>query len=64
MNAEQVRELVDERDDHINALARYAVAGRDNTPVTERGSAKSVKLPDPPLLTDGKEPILKIGCRE
>lgn len=53
---EQVRELAEERDEHVNALARYAVTGREGTPAPERAPARSVKLPDPPLLTDGKEP--------
>ncbi len=55
---EQIDLLIAERDDYKNAFARQALQ-RQNEPLrspTPEPTPKSVKLPDPLLLTDGKEP--------
>lgn len=46
-----------ERDTFAVQCARLVVNGNSNSPVSPGPSpSKSIKLPDPPLLTDGKDP--------
>jgi hypothetical protein len=57
-------ELVEERDRFRDAFAQEALVARNrgsicNSPapeVTKKSTEKSTKIPDPPILTDGKEP--------
>jgi hypothetical protein len=57
-----LRNLAEERDRYRDAFAVQALdvqAGRSvrNSPeVTKKSTEKSTKIPDPPILTDGKEP--------
>lgn len=53
----QIDLLINERDEFQHAVARMAVRQLDDTPASPTGGTqRSVKLPDPPILTDGKEP--------
>jgi hypothetical protein len=52
---EALLELIDERDKFRDAFTRQALDGRGLSPVPEY-TRKSERIPDPPLLTDGKDP--------
>jgi hypothetical protein len=55
----QVRELIEERDQFQHELLqslRQQATTRETTPQPQTTSIKSTKIPDPPLLTDGKSP--------
>lgn len=55
----QIRELIAERDEFqyelLQALRQQATS-RESTPQTQTAPAKSTKIPDPPMLIDGKSP--------
>ncbi|OJD10369.1 hypothetical protein ACJ73_09822 [Blastomyces percursus] len=55
---QQIAEAIDERNEYRNA---YAALAREHhamrqSPMPQDHRERSVKLPDPPLLTDGKDP--------
>lgn len=52
----QIDELMAERDEYKTAYAEAQLRSRGSTVESTRPSGKSEKVPDPPLLTDGKEP--------
>jgi len=55
---EQFQEVLQERDNYKDAIADIAVRQRGTTPSVAgvTTTAKVAKLPDPPILTDGKDP--------
>lgn len=52
----QIDELITERDEYKTAYAEAQLHSRNSTIETTKPSGKSEKVPDPPVLTDGKEP--------
>lgn len=52
----QIDELMAERDEYKTAYAEAQLRSRGSTVESTKQSSKSEKVPDPPLLTDGKEP--------
>lgn len=55
----QIDELMAERDEYKTAYAEAQLRSRGSTVESTKQSSKSEKVPDPPLLTDGKEPKFK-----
>jgi ribosome-associated translation inhibitor RaiA len=53
---DQIDELMAERDEYKTAYAEAQLRFRGSTVESTKSSGKSEKVPDPPLLTDGKEP--------
>ncbi|EYE95325.1 uncharacterized protein EURHEDRAFT_55141 [Aspergillus ruber CBS 135680] len=52
----QIDELMAERDEYKTAYAEAQLRSRGSTVESTKSSGKSEKVPDPPILTDGKEP--------
>ncbi|OJJ86637.1 uncharacterized protein ASPGLDRAFT_44482 [Aspergillus glaucus CBS 516.65] len=52
----QIYDLMAERDEYKTAYAEAQLRSRGSTVESTKPSGKSEKVPDPPLLTDGKEP--------
>ena len=52
----QIDDLMAERDEYKTAYAEAQLRSRGFTVESTKSSGKSEKVPDPPLLTDGKEP--------
>ncbi|ODM16202.1 hypothetical protein SI65_08201 [Aspergillus cristatus] len=56
---DQIDELMAERDEYKTAYAEVQLHSHGSTVESTKLSSKSEKVPDPPLLTDGKEPKFK-----
>lgn len=52
----QIDDLMAERDEYKTAYAEVQLRSRGSTLEDTKPSGKTEKVPDPPLLTDGKEP--------
>ena len=53
---DQIDDLVMERDEYKTAYAEAQLRSRGSTAESVKSTSKSEKVPDPPLLTDGKDP--------
>ena len=53
---ERLNQMTLDRDAYANKIAYDTLHHVDHTTAGGRSSSKSAKIPDPPLLTDGKEP--------
>jgi hypothetical protein len=52
----QIDALIDERNELKDKLVQMLLEGRSGTPASSQPVVRSTKLPDPPILTDGKDP--------
>ena len=54
--AEQLNQMTLDYDAYVNKITYDTLHPVDHTTTGGQSSSKSAKIPDPPLLTDGKEP--------